>query len=101
VQTITETTNVLRMVKLFGWERNMKNRVDDKREQELKLILKRKLLELASNNANYIIPLAHMIASYATFVVVMKKPLSGEFDIYEWESGGADWNGQHQSCSQR
>jgi ABC-type multidrug transport system fused ATPase/permease subunit len=68
--------NVLRMVKLFGWERRMDARVRAKRADELRLILKRKLVELASNNINYVLPLAHMIACYTTFVVVMKKPLS-------------------------
>jgi hypothetical protein len=76
VQTITETLNVLRMVKLFGWERNMNARVGAKRADELALILQRKLLELVNSNMNYIVPLAHMIASYATFVVLMKRPLS-------------------------
>jgi hypothetical protein len=76
VQTITETMNVLRMIKLFGWERNTNDRVASKREDELRLILKRKLLELASNNVNYVVPLAHMIACYATFTLVMRRPLS-------------------------
>jgi hypothetical protein len=68
--------NVLRMIKLFGWERNTNDRVASKREDELRLILKRKLLELASNNVNYVVPLAHMIACYATFTLVMRRPLS-------------------------
>jgi hypothetical protein len=38
------------MVKLFGWERHMNARVGAKRADELAVILRRKLLELASNN---------------------------------------------------
>jgi hypothetical protein len=51
-------------------------RVGAKREDELAIILKRKLTELASNNVNYVIPLAHMVACYFTFTVIMKRPLS-------------------------
>lgn len=42
--------NVLRMIKLFGWERKVNGQVEEKREEELRLLWKRKLLELASNN---------------------------------------------------
>ena len=39
---------VLRMIKLFGWERRMNERVAEKREEELKLIWKRRLIELTN-----------------------------------------------------
>ncbi|KAF8883972.1 hypothetical protein BD779DRAFT_1787388 [Infundibulicybe gibba] len=35
VQTVTETMNVLRMIKLFGWESKINTRVADKRDEEL------------------------------------------------------------------
>jgi hypothetical protein len=38
--------NVLRMVKLFGWESKMSGRVSERRDEELAVMLKRKLLEL-------------------------------------------------------
>jgi hypothetical protein len=76
VQTITETMNVLRMVKLFGWERKMNERVGARRADELRLILKRKLLELANGNLNYVIPLSHMLVSFSVYTLVMKKPLT-------------------------
>lgn len=64
VQTVTESTsfwphlsrisvdftivamNVLRMVKLFGWEKKLNARIADKREEELVWIKKKQLLEL-------------------------------------------------------
>ena len=42
--------NVLRMIKLFGWERKVGEQVEERREDELKLVWKRKLLDLANSN---------------------------------------------------
>jgi hypothetical protein len=42
--------NVLRMIKLFGWENKMNFRIADKREIELKFIKKRQILDLCNNN---------------------------------------------------
>ncbi|EIN13416.1 P-loop containing nucleoside triphosphate hydrolase protein [Punctularia strigosozonata HHB-11173 SS5] len=76
VQLATETMNVLRMIKLFGWERKVEGQIAEKREDELKWLWKRRLLDLLNNNVNYVIPLAHMIATYVTFTLVMKRDLT-------------------------
>jgi hypothetical protein len=49
VTTVTETMNVIRMIKLFGWETKMNNRLDEKRQEELKVQRKRQYLELTNN----------------------------------------------------
>lgn len=41
--------NVLRMIKLFGWEKKMNDRIAAKREEELDLIKKRQFLDLLNN----------------------------------------------------
>jgi hypothetical protein len=41
---------VLRMVKLFGWEKKMGERLSEKREVELRWTWKLKLLELVNTN---------------------------------------------------
>jgi len=41
--------NVLRMIKLFGWEKKMNEQIREKREVELTWIWKFKLLDLANN----------------------------------------------------
>ena len=41
--------SVLRMIKLFGWEPRVKETIAEKRENELKYIWKRKILQLANN----------------------------------------------------
>ncbi|KAF5356103.1 hypothetical protein D9756_004036 [Leucocoprinus leucothites] len=49
-KTVTEAMNVLRMVKLFGWERKMNDRIAEKREEELTWLWRRQLLELINGN---------------------------------------------------
>jgi hypothetical protein len=75
------------MIKLFGWEPKVDKQIAEKREDELKWLWKRRLLDLLNNNvkcassptsnlchevnlctSSYVIPLAHMIATYVTFV---------------------------------
>lgn len=74
--------NVIRMVKLFGWERKMNERVAEKREEELIWIWKRLLLDLATTTiksvalqsgicllyllSSVLIPVLTMMATYPT-----------------------------------
>ncbi|KAF7978858.1 hypothetical protein HWV62_44329 [Athelia sp. TMB] len=76
VQNVTETMNVLRMVKLFGWERKMNAKIADKREEELKYIRKRQMLDLLNGSINFLIPVVTMLGTYATYTLVMKKELT-------------------------
>ncbi|KAJ7785936.1 hypothetical protein B0H16DRAFT_1681200 [Mycena metata] len=68
VQAVTETMNVLRMIKLFGWERQMNERVAEKRDEELNWLWKRQMLDLFNGTLNFFIPVATMIATYGQFV---------------------------------
>ncbi|TFK70801.1 hypothetical protein BDN72DRAFT_887852 [Pluteus cervinus] len=70
VQSITEVMNVIRMVKLFGWERRMNERVAEKREEELIWIWKRLLLNLATTTTN--IYAINLLSS----TIIMKQQLS-------------------------
>ncbi|KAF9017850.1 hypothetical protein BDZ89DRAFT_1094212 [Hymenopellis radicata] len=80
VQEVTEIVNVMRMIKLFGWERKMDERVAEKREAELVWIKRRQLLDLAVGLINFLIPVLTMMATYATYLVIqtliMKEELS-------------------------
>ncbi|KAJ7293178.1 hypothetical protein C8J57DRAFT_1703993 [Mycena rebaudengoi] len=80
VQVVTETLNVLRMIKMFGWESQMQERVADKREEELNWLWKRQMLDLLNGTLNFCIPLVTMIATYGPFIpdktVIMKEELS-------------------------
>ncbi|KAJ7501621.1 hypothetical protein B0H11DRAFT_2275231 [Mycena galericulata] len=80
VQVVTETMNMLRMIKLFGWERQMNERVAEKREDELNWVWKRQMLDIANGILNFFIPVAIMISTFATYVsvltIIMKEDLS-------------------------
>ncbi|EIM92492.1 uncharacterized protein STEHIDRAFT_127305 [Stereum hirsutum FP-91666 SS1] len=76
VQTVTETMNVLRMIKLFGWEPKINERVAEKRDDELRWIRRRQLLNLLNGNMNYIIPAITMIVTYFAYTVWMGKDLT-------------------------
>ncbi|KAH6916785.1 ATP-binding cassette transporter [Coprinopsis sp. MPI-PUGE-AT-0042] len=75
LQSVSETMNILRMVKLFGWERKMDDVIREKREEELSFIWKRQVFGLFANTlCSYLIPLFTMMSTYAT--IVMKKELN-------------------------
>ncbi|EKM51019.1 uncharacterized protein PHACADRAFT_177708 [Phanerochaete carnosa HHB-10118-sp] len=76
VQLVTEMLSVLRMVKLFGWEKRVEEEVAVKREEELKWVWKSTLYSFVTFNVNHIIPLLHMIATYGTYTVLMKRSLN-------------------------
>ncbi|KAJ3772853.1 hypothetical protein FB446DRAFT_788322 [Lentinula raphanica] len=70
VQSVTESMNVLRMIKLFGWERKMEIRIGEKRDEELVWIRRRQILETVNAIITEIIPLVTMIATFVTYVSV-------------------------------
>ncbi|KAH7101421.1 ATP-binding cassette transporter [Auriculariales sp. MPI-PUGE-AT-0066] len=76
VQQVAEMMGVLRMVKLFGWESLIDERLKEKREDELTWIKKARLLDLLNINFNYWIPLLTMMVTYATYTIVLGQPLS-------------------------
>ncbi|VDB87410.1 unnamed protein product [Peniophora sp. CBMAI 1063] len=76
VQVVTEIMNVIRMVKLFGWERKINERISATRKEELKSVRKREILTMMIHVLQYIIPLLQMLASFIAYTVVMKKELT-------------------------
>lgn len=47
--------NVIRMIKLFGWEGKVENQIDAKRDEELKASKSQKLRALANSNVKSVI----------------------------------------------
>ncbi|KAI8994066.1 multidrug resistance-associated ABC transporter [Trametes punicea] len=76
VQLTSEILNVIRMIKLFGWEPRVAAQIDDRREAELKYIVKTRWLEVTNNLFNYSIPLVTMAVTFATYTVLMKGELT-------------------------
>lgn len=45
--------SVLRMIKLFGWEKKMDGKIAEKRQEELVWIRKRQMLDLVNGTLKY------------------------------------------------
>ncbi|KAF7321911.1 ATP-binding cassette transporter [Mycena kentingensis (nom. inval.)] len=76
IQSVTEIMNLIRMIKMFGYEKQMDARIAEKREEELAQIWKRKMLELLSNLVNTLLPVLTMITTYTVYTLVAKQELS-------------------------
>ncbi|RDB25958.1 ATP-binding cassette transporter abc4 [Hypsizygus marmoreus] len=55
IQMVAEMMGVIRMVKVFAWERDVKRNVAEKRQEELVLVRCRQLLDLINNNIKYLL----------------------------------------------
>ncbi|KAF7368865.1 ATP-binding cassette transporter [Mycena venus] len=71
VQTVSETMSVLRMIKMFGWEKQIYQKIAEKREEELNWIWWRKVLYTASGTVNFLVPTITI-----NITVIMKEELS-------------------------
>ncbi|KAG5648265.1 hypothetical protein DXG03_006224 [Asterophora parasitica] len=77
VQTVTEIMNVLRMIKLFGWETKMNEKVAEKRDKELVWIWKRQILDLINGNLkSFPNPSRNYDRHILHLTVIMKEELS-------------------------
>ncbi|EMD41558.1 hypothetical protein CERSUDRAFT_128415 [Gelatoporia subvermispora B] len=76
VQVVSDVLRVIRMIKLFGWELLINEKVATERENELKYVKKYKLLEVLNNCINYLIPVAIMVATFVTYTVIMHESLT-------------------------
>ncbi|KAI0656583.1 multidrug resistance-associated ABC transporter [Cubamyces menziesii] len=76
VQIINEVLNVIRMIKLFGWEPRVAAQIEERRLAELKFLSKTRWLEILNNLFNYVIPLITMVVTFATYTVLMKGELT-------------------------
>ncbi|KAK0192566.1 hypothetical protein F5146DRAFT_1040501 [Armillaria mellea] len=61
VQVVTEFVNILRMIKMFGWEGEISKRVAGRRDEELAWIKKKQLLDVMTNLLNTAIPALTML----------------------------------------
>ncbi|KAK7443278.1 hypothetical protein VKT23_015876 [Stygiomarasmius scandens] len=76
VQTFSDMVNVLRMVKLFGWEARMSQLIREKRAEELKLIRWKMGLDLGMNASNLVISFVTMASTFAVHSIVRKQQLT-------------------------
>ncbi|KAJ7063699.1 P-loop containing nucleoside triphosphate hydrolase protein [Mycena amicta] len=83
VQSVMDTLGVLRMVKLFAWEKKTEERIAKAREEELQWLWKSRALQLFIATVNFTIPVLTMMSTFAAYVrlshsftVVMKQELN-------------------------
>ncbi|KAG6813437.1 hypothetical protein H0H92_011134 [Tricholoma furcatifolium] len=76
IETVTETINVIRMVKMFGWEKRMASEIDEKRDAELKWVWWNKMYSLVTLCFQFIIPAVTMCVTFSVYALVMKQPLN-------------------------
>ncbi|WVQ79115.1 hypothetical protein IAT38_001210 [Cryptococcus sp. DSM 104549] len=76
VDTITESINALRIIKMFGWEDRIKQRISAKREDELTLIWQRRMVNLATTLLNTVLPVLTMSVTFAIYTLVQKQQLT-------------------------
>ncbi|WVQ88009.1 hypothetical protein IAS59_001740 [Cryptococcus gattii] len=76
IDTITESINALRIIKMFGWEERIKERVAAKREEELTLIWQRRLMNLFTTLLNTVLPVLTMTVTFAVYTTVQKQQLT-------------------------
>ncbi|KZS96561.1 P-loop containing nucleoside triphosphate hydrolase protein [Sistotremastrum niveocremeum HHB9708] len=75
VAAVSQTMNVIRMIKLFAWEEKVKDRIFEKREEELRYIFWNVILDCVSMILNLSVPLATKIVTYAVYTLVMGEEL--------------------------
>ncbi|KAK7694257.1 hypothetical protein QCA50_001437 [Cerrena zonata] len=76
VQSVTEAMNVIRMIKLFGWEDKMSTLLDEKRTEELIYVRRSRFWELANMHISAFIPYMTMLATYGVYTTLMGRDLS-------------------------
>ncbi|KAJ6535453.1 P-loop containing nucleoside triphosphate hydrolase protein [Mycena capillaripes] len=84
VQQVTETMNVLRMIKLFGWMSFSEKQINEKREEELVWVKRAQLLNVATTIIGKVLPAISMLASYAIYVCPAPRSLLSLFAADFW-----------------
>ncbi|KAI0767285.1 P-loop containing nucleoside triphosphate hydrolase protein [Fomes fomentarius] len=76
VQLINESINVVRTIKLFGWEKRVAAQIEERREAELAYLRKTKFLQLINNLINFSIPLCTMAITFGAYTIFQKGELT-------------------------
>ncbi|KAI0753285.1 P-loop containing nucleoside triphosphate hydrolase protein [Daedaleopsis nitida] len=76
VQLINESINVLRTIKLFGWEKHVAAQIDERRLAELAYFRKTRFLQLTNSLINFSIALFTMVVTYGTYTGIQKGELT-------------------------
>ncbi|PPR07922.1 hypothetical protein CVT24_000902 [Panaeolus cyanescens] len=69
LETVTEAINVVRMVKMFGWERKMTARLQERRDSELAMLKKYKILDTLNGLLSFLLPTITMLVTVAVYTL--------------------------------
>ncbi|KAF9462732.1 P-loop containing nucleoside triphosphate hydrolase protein [Collybia nuda] len=95
VEAVTETMSVIRMIKMFGWERKMSAQINEKREVELIWVWWNKVYTFTNMNFHFFIPAITMCSTFLVYALGMKRTLDAAtvfssvalFDIVRQQTG--------------
>ncbi|KAJ3556039.1 hypothetical protein NM688_g2249 [Phlebia brevispora] len=77
VQMVTEALGkAIRMIKLSGWESRISELIDERRQSELSVIRRFRILSVIGTSLNNLIPVATMAVTFATYTLLMKETLT-------------------------
>lgn len=76
VGLMVEAMNSIRVIKFFGMEQPFLGRIRDRRNKELKLILKSAIYNVGFHTISTILPIINMLVTFGLFTKVMDKPLT-------------------------
>ncbi|KAF8307152.1 hypothetical protein DL93DRAFT_151027 [Clavulina sp. PMI_390] len=93
VEAINETVGLARLIKMFGWETQMEEKLDKLREEELKYVKQTFIYELFIGQFSWVFPFLTLIVTFFTFSVIMKQPLTASvvftsLSVFESLRGG-------------
>ncbi|EIN07973.1 P-loop containing nucleoside triphosphate hydrolase protein [Punctularia strigosozonata HHB-11173 SS5] len=76
VQDVTQTMNVIRMIKLFAWEKKSLEKLNKTREEELTWIRYNAILGLINQSINNLLPLCNIVVTLGLYTLIMKGELT-------------------------
>ncbi|KAF8311050.1 ATP-binding cassette transporter [Clavulina sp. PMI_390] len=99
VQYVTETLSAVRLIKMFGYEAKMEERISEKRHAEIKLVKRRYNMGLVNAIYNWLLPVFTMLVTFFTYTYFMGKPLTAStvfssvavFDSLRQELSRLNW----------
>ncbi|KAL7412630.1 hypothetical protein BDY24DRAFT_442169 [Mrakia frigida] len=92
IQVITEAMSSIRMIKMLAWEAKIEERIYLAREEELRLVRKKVLLNIINNSINFIVSSVCMIATFASYALLQGQVMTPSkifstvavFEILRW-----------------
>lgn len=76
IQKLNEAFQAIRIIKFFSWEENFENDINEIREKELQILIKRTVAWAASAFVWFITPTLVTTAAFAFYIYVQKMPLT-------------------------